>query len=74
MDPVYPRDEALFGAAMRAYRGRCRKKGLTHEVPSAEASRQEGSLVRLCSADRELARYRVLERGPAAPVRGSKSS
>ena len=56
-------DEAFFSAARQAYLQQCRVEGVRAEEPSQAASRQEGTLVVLRSAHRELARYRVLARG-----------
>lgn len=56
-------DEVFFSVARKAYLQQCRAEGVRAEEPSQKASSQQGTLVVLRSAHRELARYRVLARG-----------
>jgi hypothetical protein len=66
-------DEALFSVALQAYRRQCRVLGGVEQAPSKAASSQEGNVVVLRNAHRELARYRVLERGGRPGFKGPKS-
>ena len=66
-------DEALFSVALKAYGHQRRAKGVMDdrdEPPTQGASSQEGNAVVLRTARRELARYRVLERGGGLASRG----
>ena len=70
MKPEDRIDEALFSAALQAYRRQGRASGGVEPAPSKAASSQEGNVVVLRNARRELARYRVLERGGGPGVKG----
>ena len=63
-------DEALFSVALQAHRRQCRAPGGVEQAPSKAASSQEGNVVVLRTAHRELARYRVLERSGGLGVKG----
>ena len=67
-------DEVSFSVARKAYLQQCRPEGVRAEEPSQEAASQEGTLVVLRSAQRELARYRVLERGGGPGVKRSNGT
>jgi hypothetical protein len=67
-------DEALFSVALQAYRRQGRASGGVEQAPSKATSSQEGNVVVLRNAHRELlARYRVLERGGGLGFKGPKS-
>ena len=70
MKPEARIDEALFSVALQAYRRQGRAPGGVEQAPSKAASSQEGNVVVLRNAHRELARYRVLERGGGPGVKG----